>query len=117
MSSAGFVKTAAQTDGAGTSRFSSSSITPQAAPTSSARGFGNSLTPRSRAAHVSPATATQNPSPSRKPTPASKSPGPEAIASTDQPSSTPITTAAAYRPSSAIRGTSLQPTEISTLFG
>src|SRR5208337_766431 len=64
-----------------------------------------------------PATATRNPSPSRKPTAASKSLGPEAIASTDRPSSTPIATAAAYRPSSAIRRTSSQRTEISNIFG
>jgi hypothetical protein len=57
------------------------------------------------------------PSPSRKPTPASKSTGPEAIASTDRPSSTPIVEAAAYRPSSVIRRTSLQASEISNIFG
>jgi len=56
-------------------------------------------------------------SPSKKPTPASKSPGPAAIASTDRPSSTPIATAAAYRPSSAIRRTSSQGAEISNIFG
>ena len=61
-----------------------------------------SSTPPITSPPASPATATRNPSPSRKPTPASKSLGPEAIASTDRPSSTPIATAAA---SSAIRCT------------
>src|SRR5271166_986211 len=46
-----------------------------------------------------------------------KSLGPEVIASTDRPSSTPIATAAAYRPSSAIRRSSSQRTEISNIFG
>src|SRR5271157_5109214 len=64
-----------------------------------------------------PPLMTDASSPSRKPTPASKSLGPEAIASTDRPSSTPIATTAAYRPSSAIRHTSSQRTEISNIFG
>src|SRR6516162_4264981 len=67
--------------------------------------------------HASPATATPNPSLSRKLTPPSKSLGPEATASTDRRLSTPIVRAGVSRPSSAIRHTSSQGTEISNIFG